>query len=324
MALGEFELIQSFFFTLGAQRSDVRLGIGDDCALLTVSQGMQLVVTMDTLVSGVHFLPDVDPAALGHKALAVNLSDLAAMGAEPAWITLGLTLPEVNPQWLTEFSRGMGQLAARHGVQLIGGDTTRGPLSITIQAQGFLPIGQGLLRSGAQSGDLIYVTGVLGDAGLGLRLLQQKLSQGSLQTKLIQHLERPEPRVEAGLALRETATSAIDISDGLLADLGHILQASEVGAEVYLDQIPLSPAVKAAIETEDDWSLPLASGDDYELCFTLPPDCEGKMSEMSASLNLSMTCIGKISPEPGLRCWRDDNILWEPADSGYVHFTADD
>ena len=199
MALGEFELIHSYFSSLGGRRSDVRLGIGDDCALLSVPQGMQLAVTMDTLVSGVHFLPDVDPEALGHKALAVNLSDLAAMGAEPAWFSLALTLPDSDSRWLADFSRGMGRLAAVHAVQLIGGDTTRGPLSITIQAQGFLPTGQGLLRSGAEVGDLIYVTGALGDAGLALSYLQQGLPAGELDPGLIRRLERPEPRLGAGM-----------------------------------------------------------------------------------------------------------------------------
>ncbi len=324
MALGEFELIHSYFSSLGGRRSDVRLGIGDDCALLSVPQGMQLAVTMDTLVSGVHFLPDVDPEALGHKALAVNLSDLAAMGAEPAWFSLALTLPDSDSRWLADFSRGMGRLAAAHAVQLIGGDTTRGPLSITIQAQGFLPTGQGLLRSGAEVGDLIYVTGALGDAGLALSYLQQGLPAGELDPGLIRRLERPEPRLGAGMHLREIATSAIDISDGLLADLGHILQASGVGAEIYLDKIPLSAQVRAAIQAQPDWSIPLASGDDYELCFTLPPSSAEKMSELSARLNLAITCIGKIISKSGLICWLDENTLWKPTESGYDHFSTAD
>ena len=324
MAMDEFELIHSYFFNLGRQRSDVRLGIGDDCALLSLPKGMQLAVTMDTLVSGVHFLPDVDPEALGHKALAVNLSDLAAMGAEPAWITLALTLPHATPQWLKNFARGMGQLALRHGLQLIGGDTTRGPLSITIQVQGFLPCGQGLLRSGAQAGDLIYVTGTLGDAGLALGAQQRNLPHRSLEPGLLRCLERPEPRLEAGVALREIATSAIDISDGLLADLGHILQASGVGAEIYLRKLPLSSEVQAVITAGHDWSLPLSSGDDYELCFTLPPSRVELISDLSSNLGLPMTCIGKVVSASGLHCWLDDHISWQPVGSGYNHFIPDD
>ena len=324
MALDEFELIHTFFSSLGVQRSDVRLGVGDDCALLRPPRGMQLAVTMDTLVSGVHFFPDMDPAALGHKTLAVNLSDLAAMGAEPAWITLALTLPASDADWLEAFSHGMGALAARYAVQLIGGDTTRGPLSITIQAMGLLPTDQGLLRSGAQVGNLVYVTGCLGDAGLALRELQGGTAKESLHPPLIQRLERPEPRIEAGLALREIATAAIDISDGLLADLGHILQESQLGADLYLEKIPLSAAVREAVETQQDWSLPLASGDDYELCFTLPVAAAGKLQEIGGKLKLPMTCIGEITQKPGLRCWREENVLWKPVLSGYLHFTPGD
>lgn len=324
MAMGEFELIRNFFSSLGIGRDDVTLGVGDDCALLTVPQGKQLAVTMDSLVSGVHFQPDVDPAALGYKALAVNLSDLAAMGAEPAWFTLALTLPESDTQWLAEFSRGMGELAVCHGVALVGGDTTRGPLTITIQAQGFLPAGQALLRSGAHVGDLVYTTGTLGDAGLALCDQLSKTPEKPTFPELIRRLERPEPRVAAGRALREFASSAIDISDGLLADLGHILEASGVGADIHLDALPLSPPVRAAIKSAGDWSIPLASGDDYELCFTLPPGMATRLDEISKSLQLSMTRIGEIGLEPGLRCWLDRDTLWKPQDSGYLHFYADD
>jgi thiamine-monophosphate kinase len=324
VALSEFELIKRYFSAITLPRDDVLLGIEDDCALLRVPNGMQLAVTMDTLVAGIHFFPDVDPEALGHKALAVNLSDLAAMGAEPAWVTLALTLPESDETWLAGFSRGFAALAQRHAVQLVGGDTTRGPLAITVQAHGLLPPGQGMRRAGARVGDLIYVTGSLGDAGLALRKRRQGLPWEAVDSSLQQRLERPEPRVAAGLALRGIATAAIDISDGLLADLGHILEPSGVGAEIHLSRIPLSDEVKTALHEERDWSLPLTTGDDYELCFTLPPGGEAEIEEVSDRLALPMTRIGVIEAKPGLRCLREDATLWEHAGNGYDHFSSDD
>ena len=319
MVLGEFDLIHSFFSSLGCVRNDVSLGIGDDCALLNLPEGMQLAATMDTLVAGVHFFPDVAPETLGHKALAVNLSDLAAMGAKPAWISLALTLPKADPDWLRAFSRGMGRLASRHEVQLIGGDTTQGPLSVTIQALGLLPRGSEMRRSGARVGDWICVTGTLGDAGLALHGLHRGQP---VSPALIQRLERPEPRVEAGLALRELANSAIDISDGLLADLGHVLQASGVGGEVRLQSIPLSDQVREVVGREQDWSIPLASGDDYELCVTLPPQQAAQVEVVSQALHLPITRIGEIVDEAGLRCRLDDGTLWSPSKSGYNHFLS--
>lgn len=324
MSLSEFELIQRYFAEPAVMRDDVSLGIGDDCALVCIPAATQLAITLDTLVEGVHFFADVDPEALGHKALAVNLSDLAAMGAAPAWITLALTLPRADTQWLESFSRGFASLAKRYGVQLIGGDTTRGPLTITVQAHGLLPVGQGLRRSGAEVGDLIYVTGTLGDAGLALQQGLQGVPWKQVQGRLKTRLERPEPRIEAGLALREIASAAIDISDGLLADLGHILQASERGAQIRLDQLPLSPEVRASIESEAAWSLPLSAGDDYELCFTLPPSRQREISKISTGLGLAITQIGHVESTRGLRCLQPDGSLWKPANPGYEHFHHDD
>jgi thiamine-monophosphate kinase len=322
VALSEFELIQQYFTDLNGPRDDVVLGVGDDCALVRVPDGMQLALTIDSLVVGVHFFADVDPEALGHKVLAVSLSDLAAMGAEPAWATLALTLPQVDTAWLAAFSRGFAQLASHFGVQLIGGDTTRGPLTITLQAHGLLPVGQGLRRAGAAAGDLIYVTGSLGDAGLALRQRLQGSPWQTIDSRLRMRLERPEPRVELGLALRELASAAIDISDGLMADLGHILQASGCGACIQLDRIPLSDQVRTAVESSAGWELPLSSGDDYELCFTLPPMHQQTVARLSENLDLPITRIGQIEVASGLRCLQADGGLWQSANSGYEHFRS--
>ena len=270
MTLSEFDLIQRFFSDCGTARGDVLVGVGDDAALLRVPAGMDLAVTLDAMVEGVHFLPDTDPTSLGHKVLAVNLSDLAAMGADPAWITLSLTLPASDPSWLASFSDGFCALARRAGVRLVGGDTTRGPLTISVAAKGLVPAGRALHRAGARGGDLIFVTGSLGDAGLGLRT---RLDGVDVEDPdyLLHRLERPEPRLAVGRALRGLATAAIDISDGLAADLGHVMSASGVGAIVELGRLPCSKSVAAFLTRTGDWSLPLSSGDDYELCFTVPP-----------------------------------------------------
>jgi thiamine-monophosphate kinase len=318
-ALTEFDLIRRFFAHLTAARDDVRLGIGDDAALLDVAPGKTLVVSMDTLVSGVHFFPSVSPASLGHKSLAVNLSDLAAMGAEPAWATLSLTLPEVDDSWLEAFASGFGALATRYGIQLIGGDTTRGPLSITVQAHGLVPAESALRRGGARDGDQIYVTGCLGDAALFLNALNtDSVTAGG--EPLRQCLERPEPRVEAGVALRELATSAIDISDGLLADLGHILDASGVGATIELDKIPLSEQAATLHSRDEDWTPIVSGGDDYELCFSVPQSKQSDIARISERLHLKMTCIGVIEGRSGLRALLPDGSLWRAPSAGFSHF----
>jgi thiamine-monophosphate kinase len=324
VSASEFELIQDYFTEQAVQRDDVVLGVGDDCALVRMPEGMQLALTMDTLVAGVHFFTDADPEALGHKALAVNLSDLAAMGAIPAWATLALTLPHADRPWLAAFSRGFSALARRFEVQLVGGDTTRGPLAVTIQVHGLLPVGQGLRRCGARVGDLIYVTGTLGEAGLALRQRREGASWQVVDQALRLRLERPTPRIEAGLALREIASAAIDISDGLTADLGHILQASGCGALIQLTRIPLSDPVGKAVASGAGWQLPLSSGDDYELCFTLPPNRQQAVVRLSERLALPITPIGQITAGPGLRCLQADGTLWQPDHAGYDHFRADE
>ncbi len=315
----EFALIRDYLTGLGASRDDVLVDSGDDCALVQVPAGASLALTMDTLVAGVHFFADVDPYTLGHKALAVNLSDLAAMGAEPAWVTLALTLPNDDQSWLAAFAAGFANLANAHGVRLIGGDTTQGPLSITIQAHGLIPADQHpLCRHGAQPGDLIVVSGTLGDAALALR---QLLAQQIPDPWLRQRLEQPTPRIALGQALRPLASAAIDLSDGLVSDLGHLLTASGCGAEINLARLPLSAAVAAEISTSNDWQLPLAGGDDYELCFTVPPEHAGRLESLAAQLGCQLTVIGTVDESKTLRGRDlDGELITLPG--GYEHFVA--
>jgi thiamine-monophosphate kinase len=317
MTVGEFDLIRRFFSANTHHHAGTLLGIGDDCALIHCRAGMSLAVTVDTLVSGVHFLPDVAPESLGHKALAVNLSDLAAMGAEPAWATLALSLPDVDEAWLAAFARGFFTLAGRHGLQLIGGDTTRGPLSITIQVIGQVPADCALRRSGAKVGDIIYVSGSLGAAGLGLkmRLGQHPNSEGPA----LSALEWPEPRIGLGQSLQGIASACIDISDGLAADLGHILTASQVGACIDVQKLPLLPRVRDYITLHDDWRLPLTAGDDYELCFTVPHENLTALTAVVANSGLSVSAIGRIEAEPGLRVLYQEHYIHLNG-TGYDHF----
>jgi thiamine-monophosphate kinase len=316
----EFQLIEHYFSRLGARRSDVPLGVGDDCALLRVPPGQQLAVSIDSLVEGTHFLPGVDAESLGHKALAVNLSDLAAMAAEPAWVTLALTLPRVDETWIEAFCRGFARLAARHQVQLVGGDTTRGPLSITVQVHGFVEPGRALRRDAARPGDLIYVTGTLGDAGLALLALQGGYAAGEHLAALRRRLERPEPRLAEARALRDLASGAIDISDGLLADLGHICERSNVGATLQQAAIPLSEALAAYVRATADWSMPLAAGDDYELCLIIPADRQAAVETVGQSLDVPLSLIGRIEAGGAIRCLDAAGTPIAVARGGYDHF----
>jgi thiamine-monophosphate kinase len=315
--LSELDLIREYFSHVGVARRDVALGVGDDCALLRVPRGFELAVSIDTLTAGVHFLANADPDSIGHKALAVGLSDLAAMGAEPAWATLALTLPTADRRWVGTFCRGFARLAESHGVQLVGGDTTRGPLSVTVQVHGLVPGGTAVRRLGARPGDRIWVTGTLGDAGLTLRHLE---AGEPVSPYLRERLDRPLPRVAAGLSLRGLASAMIDVSDGLAADLGHILEASGVGAEIALPALPLSPEVAGYVDSTADWTLPLASGDDYELCFTVPPDRCGGVEALAEPSDCRPTVIGVITEKPGLRCIQADGGDWRPSRAGYDHF----
>ena len=317
----EFDLIARIR-QRAAARGDVALGIGDDCALLLPPPGMQLAVTMDALNAGVHFPPDTAPADIGWKALAVNLSDLAAMGAQPAWGTLSLSLPEADAAFVDGFFDGFFALAAQHGFALVGGDTTRGPLSIALTAHGLVEPGQALRRDGARVGDDIWVSGTLGDAAGALRQwLEGKggqsgfLFEKSHSDPLFERLDRPIPRVALGRALRGIASSCIDVSDGLLADLAHICRASGVGAEVNVEALPASAALRAAFDIETRRNLQAAGGDDYELCFTAAPAQREALRQLSATLALPLTCIGSITAGTGVRC---DGVA--AGAGGYQHF----
>jgi len=322
MAESEFDIIRYYFARHRASRDDVLVGIGDDAALLQAPAGRVLAVCLDTLVAGVHFPPETSAAAIGHKALAVNLSDLAAMGAEPAWATLALTVPENDAAWLAAFSDAFFTLADRYTVQLVGGDTTRGPLVITVQAHGFVPPGKALQRQGARPGERIYVTGTLGDAGLALRMNDPG------DNWLRKRLDFPEPRIEAGLVLRDYASAAIDISDGLLADLGHLLESDRLGASLRIDALPRSEAFLGAMQVLDPdrrgqfHELPLGAGDDYELCFTVAEQHCGEMEERLARIPGGCRWIGVVEADQGIRCYRDDGAPYRPAVSGYQHFSS--
>ncbi len=320
MALSEFQLIREYFAAGAGRDASVRLGIGDDCAILAPPPG-ELVMSLDTLVAGVHFPLDTAAADIGHKALAVNLSDLAAMGARPQWFMLGLTLPEVNESWLRGFCDGMFTLAQQFQISLIGGDTTRGPLNIGVQISGVVPAGQALRRDGAQVGDDIYVSGQPGWAAAGLQIVQQRLQldDAQLRARCLQALNRPQPRLALGQALRGLATSAIDVSDGLAADLGHILEASGVGAVIEWDFLPVE-VLRAAIG-EQAYALALHGGDDYELCFTAPSQLRVELEDLFEQFDCGARRIGHIESEPGLRVRRDGAISPYQM-KGYEHFVG--
>lgn len=321
--MNEFEIIREYFARQPVRRADVVLGIGDDAAVLAVPAGRQLVVSTDLLVSGVHFPAATEPRAVGHKALAVNLSDLAAMGAEPAWFTLNISLPAPDADWLQDFCRGLFELARRHAVALIGGDTTRGPLTIGVQIMGFVEPGRALTRAGARPGDGIYVTGTLGDAALGLKLLQREIDlPEDYHAAVIARLNRPTPRVEAGRQLAGLASACIDVSDGLLADLGHITDASGVGARIELASLPLSLAYDPAFG-QIGWEAALAGGDDYELCFTVSPEREAALRRAAARFGVACTRIGAIESEPGLRILDPQGAAYVPKLTGFDHFRGD-
>ncbi|TAA28691.1 thiamine-phosphate kinase [Pseudoxanthomonas winnipegensis] len=311
----EFDLIARIRARAGT-RGDVVLGIGDDAALLAMPPGTELVVTADTLNAGVHFFPDVAPADLGWKALAVNLSDLAAMGARPAWCTLSLSLPQADPAWIEGFLDGFCDLAARHGIALVGGDTTRGPLSVSITAMGQVEAGHALRRDGARVGDEIWVTGTPGDAAAALQAL---LSGAAVDRALRARLDRPTPRVEAGRGLLGVASACVDISDGLLADLGHLCRRSGVGAQVQLEQLPVSRAL-AGFRPQLRWAWQAGGGDDYELCFTAAPQ---RADEVQAALDFAGVPgarIGRIVAGQGVQALDAAGAPWQAPRVGYDHF----
>ncbi|MBS0968250.1 thiamine-phosphate kinase [Chimaeribacter arupi] len=322
MACGEFDVIARYFDRYKHSRRDVQLGIGDDCALLTVAEKQVLAISTDTLVEGTHFLPSIDPADLAYKALAVNVSDLAAMGADPAWLSLALTLPGVDEPWLAAFSDSLFDQLNYYGMQLIGGDTTRGSLSLTLTVHGLVPAGRALTRSGARVGDWIYVSGTLGDSAAGLALLQNRLTvtdDADRRALLARHL-RPQPRVLHGQALRDLANAAIDISDGLISDLGHILKASACGARIDLDAIPYSDAMRRQVDPEQALKWALTGGEDYELCFTVPEINRGALDVALHHAGAPFTCIGQLAPQSeGIQYLRGNQPV-ELGWQGFDHF----
>lgn len=330
MASDEFDIIHRYFKcgALAFSIPELALGIGDDCALLRPSAEMELAMSMDILQEGVHFLPDADPYLLGKRSLLVNLSDLAAMGAKPLCFTLGLCLPCVDEQWLEAFSKGLAEVAQVHHCPLVGGDMSsasprHGSKTLCIQVHGEVPVGLGLLRSGANIGDLIYVTGNLGDAAAGLRVLQETVAVSAVhRAALLAAFYEPESRVVIGQVLREFATSCIDLSDGLASDLYHVLQASGVGACIELDSLPLSSAFREVIAAQEQKRLAISGGDDYELCFTVPAEKESAMCEAVKALGVPVSRIGVIREQEDIE-WRDKDVPITMVVSGFKHFASE-
>ena len=316
----EFELIARHFTR---PATNAVLGVGDDCALLGLSRGMELAVSTDTMVAGTHFFPDVDPENLGHKALAVNLSDIAAMGAMPYWAMLALTLPKVDNDWLAAFAKGFFDLAEEFEVSLIGGDTTRGPLSITVTIMGEVPIGASLRRNGAKAGNDIWVSGYIGDAALAVAHRHGKVVlEEADYHEAVMRLYEPTPRVALGQALRGLATAAIDVSDGLLADLGHICRLSKVGAVVELPLVPLSPIGAKHVASDAGRTAIVAGGDDYELCFTAHPNSRESIQDLAAALHVPLTRIGQVKRGKGVSLHGPDGKPVKIDGRGYDHFAA--
>ena len=319
--MGEFDLIARYFTRPGRHAV---LGVGDDCALLHPQPGMQLAVSSDMLVQGRHFLSTTPAADVGHKALAVNLSDLAACGAKPLAFTLALALPSIDEAWLAGFSKGLWALADAHSCELIGGDTTQGPLNICITVLGEVPPGDALLRQHAQVGDDIYVSGMVGDARLALEVFRGNLSLSTTDFEAARaRMDRPTPRVSLGLALRGVANAAIDISDGLLGDLGHILQRSKVGAVIDTAWVQDSAAISDAMQTisfNKRLDFALAGGDDYELLFTASPDQADEVLAAAEQCGVSVTCIGRITPVAGVQVMDLQGLPLSRRFAGFDHF----
>ncbi|MEA3107112.1 MAG: thiamine-monophosphate kinase [Gammaproteobacteria bacterium] len=321
--LGEFDLIDRYFAPAPPgvkRRTDVILGIGDDAALLRCPEKSDLVAAVDTLVAGRHFPAGSAPRSIGHRSLAVNLSDLAAMGATPAWATLALTLPSADGRWLEAFSAGFMELAAAHGVELVGGDTTSGPLTISVQILGQVDRGSALRRSGAQPGDILAVTGTLGDAGAGLALVTGRATaEDRVAGVLIERFEYPTPRVQFGSDARGIASAAMDLSDGLVGDLPKLARASGLAAHVDVERLPLSGALRslATVSQGREWAL--AAGDDYELLVAVPPRRFDELAAVAARLNLTFTAIGELRRGTGVT-WALEGLSFAAPARGYEHF----
>lgn len=323
MSLGEFDIIHKYFTHATQHPEQILLSVGDDAAVVRAPAGYDCAIAIDTLNAGVHFPLDTSPYDIGWKALAVNLSDMAAMGAIPAWFTLALSMPQTDAGWLEQFANGLFALAQQYQVDLIGGDTTRGPLSVTIQIGGWVHQQKYLTRSGAQAGDGIYVTGELGDAALALALLKSNQLQPTDDTAMLNRLNRPVPRVLAGQQLVGLASACIDISDGLSADLGHILESSGVGARIKTAAIPMSTTLRQrSASGAQALGYGLFGGDDYELCFTVPPAAEAQLLALSAALDCRITRIGEITGETGLWLVDANGVADRLAMRGYQHFQS--
>lgn len=316
--VAEFGLIERLMRVMPVQGPGVACSIGDDAAILRPATGRELVVATDTLNEGIHFLPGADAHALGHKALAVNLSDIAAMGARPRWALLSLSLPVADKNWIDDFANGFARLAKRFGVTLVGGDTCSGPLSITVVILGDVPTGEALRRDTGMAGDLVYVSGTLGDAALALR---GRLAGQPATADLDRALDCPRPQLELGRRLRGLATACIDLSDGLLADLGHLGRASGLGAEIQLDQLPAS-AHLAALGDAERWSLQLAGGDDYGLCFSVPESGSAVLPDISRDLGVGLTRVGRLVRGTRVQCLDAAQDEWTPPAQGWEHFSS--
>jgi len=320
MSEGEFDIIEGIFAAHPPRRSDVHVGAGDDCAVLAPPLGRRLAVSVDTMVEGVHFTNAMAPGRVGYRSLAASLSDLAAMGAEPAWATLALTVPRADLVWLREFHAGFDALASEHGMDLVGGDLTRGPLAVTVQVHGFVPCAGALLRSGARPGDRVVVTGTVGDAAGGLACtLDSVPASEEDRVYLLNRFERPEPRIAVGQALCGSAHAAIDISDGLLQDLGHILRLSHVGAEIDAESVPRSIPLRRLFGDEDSLRMALSGGDDYELCFTCAPRTLTELQRQFRASGVALTDIGTIVEVKGLQIMRRGAPIMA-AQQGFQHF----
>ena len=321
MSLSEFDLIDRYFRGCGAKRTDVRVGVGDDAAILECPAGAELVAAVDSLVDGVHFPQGSPAASVGHRALAVNLSDLAAMGARPAWALLALTLPQADESWLSEFAAGLAALARAHDVALVGGDTTSGPLSVTVQLLGHVPRSAALLRSGGRAGDAVFVSGTPGDAAAGLAIEQGRLAAAAEPAAYLrERFLYPAPRVALGECLRRYASGCIDVSDGLLADAGKLARASGCGLEITYGEVPVSEALLGAVGEERARELALTGGDDYELCFSVRPAQVARLLAEVPPQRWGYTRIGTLRESPGADVLRDGAVM-SLSHSGYEHFT---
>jgi thiamine-monophosphate kinase len=318
--LGEFDIIARFF-SRAAGRADVLLGVGDDAAVLMPPPGQALVAATDTLVEGRHFLPGTPAAAVGHQALAANLSDLAAMGAEPAWALLSLSMPAADERWLEEFARGLYALAGTHGVALVGGDTVSGPLVVTIEVLGFVPPAAALKRGGARAGDVVYVSGTPGEAAAGLELLKSGAAGFDSSDRRVQRFLRGEPRLQLGRALRGVASAAMDVSDGVLGDLHKLASASGVAVRLDLDSLPVAPVLAAHYDRAQCERFVLHGGDDYELLFTVPAGGAGALDALARDAGIAVHAIGTVEPGSGVQCLRAGRIE-NVTGQGYDHFAG--